>query len=177
MRIGRMIAGGVIGGLAMGLYSLAAWLVLPHNAAFFQPIPVSPQLQRLFFEHAPDLRDGMWTFGDAGSTDPGGLIFLFLSGTPSPAWNILGGTLVFVLTGLAVSWIYAVTASVWAPAPKKGLLFVLLLGAVAALPAQFRLAIVVGQPIPFSLAMAADTLIEFFLLGVVLVLVHRERPA
>jgi hypothetical protein len=105
------------------------------------------------------------------------LIFLFLSGTPSPAWNILGGTLVFVLTGLAVSWIYAVTASVWAPAPKKGLLVVVLLGAIAALPAQFRLAIVVGQPIPFSLAMAADTLIEFFLLGVVLVLVHRERPA
>ena len=50
-------------------------------------------------------------------------------------------------------------------------------GTVAAIPAQFRLAIFLGHPIPFSLAMAADTLIEFFLLGVVLAWWHRPaRP-
>lgn len=59
MHIGRMIAAGVIGGLAMEAYSLVAWLVLPYNAAFFQKIPVSTQLQQLFFEYAPDLRGGM----------------------------------------------------------------------------------------------------------------------
>jgi hypothetical protein len=81
------------------------------------------------------------------------------------------------LTGLAVSWIYATTAVIWAPAPKKGVLFVLALGAVAAIPAQFRLAIFLGHPIPFSLAMAADTLIEFFLLGLMLAWWHRPaRP-
>ena len=177
MQIGRTIAAGVVGGLAMEAYSLVAWLVLPYNAAFFQKIPVSPQLQQLFFESAPDLRDGMWTFGDVGTKDPGGLVFLYLSGIPSPAWNFVGGTLVCLLTGLAVSWIYATTAAIWAPAPKKGVLFVLALGAVAAIPAQFRLAIFVGHPIPFSLAMAADTLIEFFLLGMVLAWWHRPaRP-
>jgi hypothetical protein len=119
----------------------------------------------------------MWTFGDPGSTDPGGLILLYLSGLPAQRWNLLGGTLICVLTGLAVAWIYAVTAQVWAPHPRRGLLFILALGAIAALPAQFRLAVFVGHPIPFSLAMAADTIIEFFLLGLVLVVAYRKTPA
>jgi len=177
MQIGRTIAAGVVGGLVMEIYSLVAWFVLPYNAAFFQKIPVSTQLQQIFFEYAPDLRDGMWTFGDVGAKDPGGLVFLYLSGIPSPAWNLVGGTLVCLFTGLAVSWIYATTAVIWAPAPKKGVLFVLALGAVAAIPAQFRLAIFLGHPIPLSLAMAADTLIEFFLLGLMLAWWHRPaRP-
>lgn len=175
VRVGRIIAAGVAGGLAMEAYSLLAWLVLPYNRALFQRIPVSTQLQQVFVEYAPDLRDGMWTFGDAGSREPGGLVFLYLNGLPSPVWNVVGGSLICLLTGLAVSWIYAVTASVWTPAPRKGLLFVLFLGAVAALPAQFRLAIFAGHPIPFSLAMAADTVVEFALLGLVLVWFHRPR--
>lgn len=177
MRIGRLIAAGVIGGLVMEAYSLFAWFVLPYNKTFFEKIRVSPQLQQIFFEYAPDLHDGMWVFGQPGSTDPGGLLFLFLGGLPQPAWNLVGGTLLFVLTGLAVAWIYSVTAPIWQVHPKKGLLFVLALGAIAALPAQFRLAIFVGHPIPFSLAMAADTIIEFFLLGVVLVVAYRKTPA
>ena len=173
--VGRVVVGGIVGGLVMQAYSLFAWLVLPYNRAFFAKIPISTSLQQLFFEHSPDLRDGMWVFGDPGSTDPGGLIFLFLKGLPHPAWDMAGSLVLYLLTGLAVSWIYAATATTWAPAPRKGLLFVMLLGAIAAIPSQFRLAIVVGQPIPFSLAMAADTVIEFLLLGVVLALVHRPR--
>ncbi|HET8759940.1 MAG TPA: hypothetical protein VFN94_02660 [Nitrospiria bacterium] len=172
---GRTIVGGLVGGLMMEAYSLFAWVVLPYNRAFFESIPVSEGLQRLFFEHAPDLHDGMWVFGKPGSTDPGGVVFLFLNGLPSPAWDLAGGAVISLLTGLAVSWIYATTASIWAPAPRKGILFVMLLGAVAAIPAQFHLAITVGQPIPFSLAMAADTVIEFLLLGIVLAVVHRPR--
>jgi hypothetical protein len=173
--IGRVFVGGIVGGLVMQAYSLFAWLVLPYNRAFFQKIPVSTSLQQLFFEHSPDLRDGMWIFGEPGSTDPGGVVFLFLKGLPNPAWDLAGSLVLYLLTGLAVSWIYAATASIWAPAPRKGVLFVMLLGAIAAIPAQFRLAIVVGQPIPFSLAMAADTVIEFLFLGVVLAAVHRSR--
>lgn len=175
--ISRVIVGGLVGGVVMEAYSLAAWLLLPYNRSFFEKIPVSTSLQQLFFEHAPDLHDGMWVFGEPGSTDPGGLVFLFLKGIPSPAWDLLGGTLIFLFTGLAVSWVYSLTASMWAPAPRRGILFVMLLGAIAAIPAQFRLAIVLGQPIPFSLAMAADTIIEFLLLALVLVRVHRAPPA
>jgi hypothetical protein len=164
-----------VGGLVMEAYSLFAWLVLPYNRVFFEKIPISTSLQQLFFEHSPDLRDGMWVFGDPGSTDPGGVVLLFLKGLPNPVWDLAGGLVICLLTGLAVSWIYAATAAIWAPAPRKGLLFVMLLGAIAAIPTQFRLAIVVGQPIPFSLAMAADTVIEFLLLGVVLAFVHRSR--
>jgi hypothetical protein len=163
-----------VGGLVMEAYSLFAWLVLPFNRAFFETIPVSTSLQRLFFEHAPDLRDGMWVFGKPGSTDPGGILFLFLNGLPNPALDLAGGVIISLLTGLAVSWIYATTAAIWAPAPRKGVLFVMLLGAVSALPAQFHLAVTVGQPIPFSLAMAADTVIAFTLLGVVLAVLHRR---
>lgn len=173
----RVFVGGIVGGLVMQAYSLFAWLVLPYNREFFQKISISTSLQQLFFEHSPDLRDGMWIFGEPGSTDPGGVIFLFLKGLPNPAWDLAGSLTLYVLTALAVSWIYTSTASTWAPAPRKGILFVMLLGAVAAIPVQFRLAIVVGQPIPFSLAMAADTVIEFFLLGVVLAIVHRSRTA
>lgn len=174
--VGRVFVGGIVGGLVMQAYSLFAWLVLPYNRAFFEKIPVvSTSLQQLFFEHAPDLRDGMWIFGDPGSTDPGGVVFLFLKGLPNPTWDLTGSVVLYLLTGLAVSWVYAATASTWAPAPRKGVLFVMLLGAIAAIPAQFRLAIVVGQPIPFSLAMAADTVIEFLLLGIVLAIVHRRR--
>ncbi|MEW6683249.1 MAG: hypothetical protein AB1451_10075 [Nitrospirota bacterium] len=175
--IGRVFVGGIVGGLVMQAYSLFAWLVLPYNRAFFPKIPVSTSLQQLFFEHSPDLRDGMWIFGDPGSPDPGGVIFLFLKGLPNPMWDLAGSLVLYLLTGLAVSWIYAATAATWAPVPRKGVLFVMLLGAIAAIPSQFRLAIVVGQPIPFSLAMAADTVIEFLLLGVVLALVHRPRAA
>ncbi|MFZ5875669.1 MAG: hypothetical protein ACOYXU_04575 [Nitrospirota bacterium] len=170
----RIIVAGVVGGLVMQAYSLFAWLVLPYNRAFFETIPVSPILQQVFFEHAPDLRDGMWVFGKPGATDPGGVVLLFLNGLPDPAWDLAGGVVISLLTGLAVSWIYAATASIWAPAPRKGVLFVMLLGAVAAIPAQFQLAITVGQPIPFSLAMAADTVIQFTLLGVVLAIAHRR---
>jgi hypothetical protein len=170
----RIVVAGIVGGLVMQAYSLFAWLVLPFNRAFFETIPVSTSLQRLFFEHAPDLRDGMWVFGKPGSSDPGGVVFLFLNGLPSPAMDLAGGMVISLLTGLAVSWIYATTASIWAPAPRKGILFVMLLGAVAAIPAQFHLAITLGQPIPFSLAMAADTVIEFSLLGVVLAVAHRR---
>lgn len=175
MSVSRVLVGGLVGGLLMQAYSLFAWLVLPYNREFFQKIPVSTSLQQLFFEHAPDLRDGMWVFGESGSTDPGGVVFLFLKGLPNPVWDLAGSVILYVATGLAVSWIYAATASTWAPAPRKGVLFVMLLGAIAAIPSQFRLAIVVGQPIPFSLAMAADTVIEFLLLGVVLAIVHRSR--
>jgi hypothetical protein len=171
----RVIVAGIVGGVVMQAYSLFSWLVLPYNRRFFETLPMSTSLQQLFFEHAPDLRDGMWVFGKPGSTDPGGVVLLFLNGLPAPAWDLAGGIVISLLTGIAVSWIYAATASIWAPAPRKGVLFVMLLGAVAAIPAQFRLAIVVGQPIPFSLAMAADTIIEFLLLGVVLALVHRPR--
>lgn len=171
---GRVIIGGMVGGLVMQAYSLFAWLVLPYNRTFFETIPISTSLQRLFFEHAPDLHDGMWVFGKPGSSDPGGVVLLFLNGLPPPAWDLAGGVVISLLTGLAVSWIYATTASIWAPAPRKGILFVMLLGAVAAIPAQFHLAITVGQPIPFSLAMAADTVIAFFLLGVVLSVAHRR---
>jgi len=177
MRIGRLIAAGVIGGLVMEAYSLFAWFVLPYNRTFFEKIRVSPQLQQLFFEHSPDLHDGMWTFGKPGSDNPGGVILLYLGGLPAQHWNLLGGTLICVLPGRAVAWIYAATAGTWAAHPKKGLLFVLALGAIAALPAQFRLAVFVGHPIPFSLAMAADTIIEFFLLGLVLVVAYRKTPA
>ncbi len=177
MSVSRVLVGGLVGGLLMQAYSLFAWLVLPYNRAFFQQIPISRSLQQLFFEHAPDLRDGMWVFGESGSPDPGGVVFLFLKGLPNPVWDLAGSVLLYVLTGLAVSWIYAATASTWASAPRKGVLFVMLLGAVAAIPSQFRLAIVVGQPIPFSLAMAADTIIEFLLLGVVLAFVHHARTA
>lgn len=170
----RVIVAGVVGGLVMQAYSLFAWFVLPYNRAFFETIPVSTSLQQLFFEHAPDLRDGMWVFGKPGSPDPGGMVFLFLNGLPPPAWDVAGGVMIALLTGLAVSWIYATTATIWAPAPRKGVLFVMLLGAVAAIPAQFHLSITVGQPIPFSLAMAADTVIEFLLLGVVLSVMHRR---
>jgi hypothetical protein len=170
----RMIAAGVVGGLLMQAYSLFAWLVLPYNRAFFETIPVSPILQQLFFEHAPDLRDGMWIFGKPGSTDPGGVVLLYLNGLPNPAWDVVGGVLISLVTGLAVSWIYATTSAIWAPAPRKGVVFVMLLGAVAAIPAQFHLAITLGQPIPFSLAMAADTVIAFTLLGVVLAVFHRR---
>jgi len=176
MRIGRLIAAGVIGGLLMEAYSLFAWFVLPYNKAFFEKIRISPQLQQIFVEYAPDLHDGMWTFGDPGSNDPGGLILLYLNGLPPQHWNLLGGTLICVLTGLAVAWIYAATAGIWAPHPRKGLLFILALGAIAAVPAQFRLAVFAGHPIPFSLAMAADTIIEFFLLGLVVVAAYRKAP-
>ncbi|MFZ5861228.1 MAG: hypothetical protein ACOYXR_00055 [Nitrospirota bacterium] len=170
----RIIVAGIVGGLAMQAYSLFAWLVLPYNRSFFDMLPMASSLQQLFFEHAPDLRDGMWVFGQPGSTDPGGVVLLFLNGLPHPAWDFAGGGVISLLTGLAVSWIYATTASIWAPAPRKGVLFVMMLGAVAAIPAQFHLAITVGQPIPFSLAMAADTVIQFTLLGLVLAVAHRR---